>query len=112
MIEIHCEQQNLPARDPNDPSVNLVLEQRTPASSVHIDKGLENQRVRTNASTSALIPLLAVLIAALPVPAHEDFLASVAAVTSLSLPRLSRCIRGYSPHLWQSQVCVLSSVFA
>ena len=49
---------------------NRVLEQRTPPSFVHIDKGLENQRVRTSASTPALVPLLAVLIAALPVPAR------------------------------------------
>ena len=63
-------------------SASLELGQRTPASSVHIDKGLENQRVRTNASTPALVPLLAVLIAALPVPAHEDVLASLAAVTN------------------------------
>ena len=52
---------------------NCGLVQRTPAASVHVDKGLENQRVRTSASTPALVPLLAVLIAALPVPAHENF---------------------------------------
>ena len=63
---------------------NRGLEQGTPASSVHTDKGLENQRVRTNAHTPALVPLFAVLIAALPVPAHEDVLASLAAVTSFS----------------------------
>ena len=52
---------------------NRGLGQRTPASSVHVDKGLENQRVRTSASTPALLPVLAVLIAALRVPAHENF---------------------------------------
>ena len=54
---------------------------------VHIDKGSENQSVRTRASTPALVPLFAVLIAALPVRAHENFLASLAAVTSFSLSK-------------------------
>ena len=36
-------------------SANLGLEQRTPASSVQIDKGLENQRVRTSASSNEFI---------------------------------------------------------
>ena len=60
---------------------NRRVGQRTPASSVHTDKGLENQRVRTSASTPALVPFLAVLIAALPVPAHENFRASLAPVS-------------------------------
>ena len=64
---------------------NRGLGQRTPASSVQRDRGFENQRVRTNARTSALVPLFAVLIAALPVRAHENFLASSAAVTSFPL---------------------------
>ena len=61
-----------------------------------MDKGLEHQRVQTNASTPALVPLFAVLIAALPVPAHEDFLASVTTVTSLSLPRWVSEVRAAS----------------
>ena len=69
VLEINCKHQNLTALDP----------------SVHMDKGLENHRMRTSASTPALVPLLAVLIAALPVPAHENFSASVGAVTSFSL---------------------------
>ena len=52
-------------------------------------KGLENQRVRTSASTPALVPLLAVLVAALPVPAHENFRASLAAITNFSLSKLN-----------------------
>ena len=60
------------------------LGQRTPASSIHMDKGSENQGVRTSASTPALVPLLAVLVAALPVPGHENLRASLAAITSLS----------------------------
>ena len=76
-------------------TASLGLEQRTPASSVHIDKGLENQRVRTNARTAALVPLFAV-IAALPVPTREDVLASVAAVTSLSRPRWASEMRAAS----------------
>ena len=43
--------------------------------------------MRTSASTPALVPLLAVLIAALPAPAHENFRASYAAVTSFSLSK-------------------------
>ena len=66
---------------------NRGLEQRTPASSVHLDKSLENQRERTNASSPALVPLFAVLIVALPVPAHEIVLASLAAVASFSLSK-------------------------
>ena len=52
-----------------------------------MDKGLGNQRVRTSASTPALVPLLAVLVAALPVPAHENLCASLAAITSFSLSK-------------------------
>ena len=52
------------------------LGQRIPASSAQKDRSLENQRVRTIATAPALVPLFAVLIAALPVPAHENFLAS------------------------------------
>ena len=48
-----------------------------------MDKGLENQRVRTSAS----VPLLAVLVAALPVPAHENFRGSLAAITNFSLSK-------------------------
>ena len=71
-------------------------------------------------------PLFAVLIAALPVPAREDVLASLTAVTSFSSQMGFRngscvkigsenfvpgvlapgCIGGHSPHLYQSQVCV------
>ena len=58
-------------------SANRGLEQRTPASSVQIEEGLGYHRVRTNARTPALLPLLAVLIAALPLPAHADFLVQV-----------------------------------
>ena len=60
------------------------LGQWTPVSSVHIDKGLENQRVLT---TPELVPLLALAIAALPVPAHADVLASLTAATSLASSR-------------------------
>ena len=66
---------------------NRGVGQRTPAASAHMDRGLENQRVRTSASTPALVPLLAVLIASLPVPAHVNFRASLAAVTSFSLSK-------------------------
>ena len=66
---------------------NRGLGQRTPVSSVHFDRGLENQRVRTSANTPALAPLFAMLIVALPVPAHENFLASLAAVASFSLSK-------------------------
>ena len=52
-----------------------------------MDKGLENQRVRTSASTPALVPLLTVLVAALPVPVHENLRASLAAITSFSLSK-------------------------
>ena len=68
---------------------NRGLGQRTPASSVLLDQGLENQLERTSASTPELVPLFAMLIAALPVPAHENFLASLVAVTSFPL---SKCI--------------------
>ena len=64
---------------------NRGLVQRKPASSVHVDKGLENQRVRTSASIPALVPLLAVLVAALPVLAHENFSASLATITNFSI---------------------------
>ena len=40
--------------------------QRIPASSLQIDRGLENQRFRTNVSTPALVPLFTVFVAALP----------------------------------------------
>ena len=53
--------------------------QRIPASSLQIDRGLENQRFRTSVSTPALVPLFTVFVAALPVPAHPDFFASVTA---------------------------------
>ena len=67
---------------------NRGLVQRTPASSVHMDKGLENQRVRGPVRVlPALVPLLAVLVAALPVPAHENLRASLAAITSFSLSK-------------------------
>ena len=61
--------------------------QRIPASSLQIDRGLENQRFRTSVSTPALVPLFTVFIAALPVPAHPDFFASVTADKNPSLPR-------------------------
>ena len=51
MLEISCGQQNLPANDTYMTlPANRGLGQRTPASSIHMDKGLENQRVRTTAS--------------------------------------------------------------
>ena len=78
MFEISCEQHDFPAHDGNDPPRRRGLRQRTPASSVHLDKGLE-----TSASTSALVPSLAVLIAALPVPARADFLASLSSCHKL-----------------------------
>ena len=61
--------------------------QRIPASSLQIDRSLENQRFRTNVSTPALVPLLTVFVAALPVPAQPDFFASVTADRSPSFPR-------------------------
>ena len=76
---------------------SLGLAQRTPASSAHIDKNLENQRVRTGASTPALVPLVAVLIAAQPMPAREDVLAFLGATTSFSLSwvgfRIESCVK-------------------
>ena len=65
--KISCKQQNLPNHDTYDFPANRGLGQRTPVSSVQIDRGLETERVRTSASTPALVPLFAVLIAALPV---------------------------------------------
>ena len=79
VLEISCQQQNLPIHDTYDPPCQSWL-------GVQKDRGSENKRVRTSASTPALVPLFAVLIAALLVPAHENFLASLAAVTSFSLP--------------------------
>ena len=61
-------------------SANRGFGQRIPASSVHVEKSSENHRVRTIA----------------PVPAHEDFLASLAAVTSFSLPRWVSEVRAAS----------------
>ena len=87
VLEISCKQQNIPTHDTYDPLPNMGLEQRKPASSIHMDKGLENQRVRTSASTPALVPLLTVLVAALPVPVHENLRASLAAITSFSLSK-------------------------
>ena len=80
VLEISCKHQNLPAHDTYDPPCQSWL-------GVQKDRGSENQRVRTSASTPALAPLFAVLIAALPVPVHENVLASLAAVTSFSLPK-------------------------
>ena len=61
VLDISCKQQNLPTD--------------------------ENQRERTNADALALVPLFAMLIAAQPVPAHEKFFASLAAVTGFSLSK-------------------------
>ena len=93
VLEISCKQQSLSTHDTNDPR---GLGQRTPVSSVHTDRCLENQRMCTSASTPAHAPLFAVLIAALPVPAHENFLASLAAVTSFSLSKLVSKMRAAS----------------
>ena len=97
VLEISCTQQkiSLPMTRMTLPT-NCRLEKRTLASSVQIDKGLENQRVRTNARTPALVPLFAVLIAALPVRAHESFLASSAAVTSFPLSKWVSEVRAAS----------------
>ena len=85
--DISCKKQNLPNHDTYDFPANRDLVQRTPVSSVHMDRGLETERVRTSASTPALVPLFAVLIAALPVLAHANVFASLAAVTSFSLSK-------------------------
>ena len=61
--------------------------QRIPASSLHIDRNMENQCFWTSVSTTALVPLLTVFVAALPVPAQPDFFASVTADRSPSFPR-------------------------
>ena len=52
-----------------------------------MDRGVEHHRLRTNARTSTLVPLLTVLIAALPVPARADFFASLTAAVSLASSR-------------------------
>ena len=87
LLEVRREHQNLPVHGTNDPPRQpWVSAEDSTFVSAYRPK-IENQRVRTNASTPVLVPLFAMLIAALPVPAHEDFLAPVTAVTSLSLPK-------------------------
>ena len=64
-----------------------LCHQDTNHSSVHMDKGLEYHRLRTSASTPALVPLLIVLSAARPVPAHAYLLATPNIAVSLTIAK-------------------------
>ena len=88
MLEISCEQQNLPALDPYDPPYQSWVGAENTSFICTYGQGLGKPTcARTSASTPALVPLLAVLVAALPVPAHENLRASLTAITSFSLSK-------------------------
>ena len=89
MFKIVCEQQDVPAHDTNAPLRQPCIGAESTSFVCADRKGFGYHRVRTNARTAALVPLLAVLVAALPVPAHADVLASLTAAISLAS---SRCV--------------------
>ena len=88
VLEIRCEQQNLPAHDPNDPPRQSWVGAENSSSICTCRQGFR----KPTCANKCEFPRTCTIVcsadfAVLPVPAHEDCLASVAAVTSFSLPR-------------------------